>query len=325
LPIASYSYPCAHFDRSQGRFYYDQAQPTITSLTPNSGVAGTVVTIAGSSIGGADFGATQGSSTVTFNGTNAGTAPSWTTTSITISVPIGATTGNVAVTVNGVASNGVNFTVVAATPTFSPAGGNYLTAQTVTMSTTTSGASIRYTTDGTAPSDTVGTVYSGPVTVSATTTLKAIAYASGYTNSAVATAVYNILAATPTFSPAGGNYLTAQTVTMSTTTSGASIRYTTDGTAPSDTLGTVYIGPVTVSATTTLKAIAYASGYTNSAVATAVYNILAATPTFSPAGGNYLTAQTVTMSTTTSGASIRYTTCNRFVPLCRTLCGFMFF
>jgi hypothetical protein len=227
LPIASYSYPCAHFDRSQGRFYYDQAQPTITSLTPNSGVAGTVVTIAGSSIGGADFGATQGSSTVTFNGTNAGTAPSWTTTSITISVPIGATTGNVAVTVNGVASNGVNFTVVAATPTFSPAGGNYLTAQTVTMSTTTSGASIRYTTDGTAPSDTVGTVYSGPVTVSATTTLKAIAYASGYTNSAVATAVYNILAATPTFSPAGGNYLTAQTVTMSTTTSGASIRYTT--------------------------------------------------------------------------------------------------
>ncbi len=200
------------------------------------------------------------------------------------------------------------FNILAATPTFSPVGGNYLTAQTVTISTTTSGASIRYTTDGTTPSDTVGTVYNSPITVSATTTLKAVAYATGYTNSAVATAVYNILASTPTFSPAGGNYLTAQTVTIATTTSGASIRYTTDGTTPNDTVGTVYTGPLTISATTTLKAVAYATGYTNSAVATAVYNILAATPTFTPSGGNYLTPQTVTIATTTSGANIRYTT-----------------
>src|SRR5246500_2499497 len=56
------------------------------------------------------FGSTQGTSTVTFNGT-AATVTSWSATSIATSVPTGATTGNVVVTVGGVASNGVSFTV----------------------------------------------------------------------------------------------------------------------------------------------------------------------------------------------------------------------
>src|ERR1035437_3189608 len=245
--------------------------------------------------------------------TSDGTAPSDTVGTVYSGpVTVNATTTLKAVAyASGLTNSGVAtavYNILVAPPSFSPAGGNYLTAQTVTLGTTTAGAAIRYTTDGSAPSDTVGTVCSGPVTVSTTTTLKAVAYASGLTNSGVATAVYNILVATPSFSPAGGNYLTAQTVTLSTTTAGATIRYTTDGSTPSDTVGTIYSGLVTVSATTTLKAVAYASGLTNSGVATAVYNILAAPPSFSPAGGNYLTAQTVTLSTITSGAGIRYTT-----------------
>jgi hypothetical protein len=78
--------------------------PTITGLSATSGAAGTAVTITGT-----NFGPTQGSSTVTFNGT-AATPSSWSNTSIAVAVPIGATTGNVVVTVNGVTSNGVNFT-----------------------------------------------------------------------------------------------------------------------------------------------------------------------------------------------------------------------
>ncbi len=80
--------------------------PSITSLSPTSGAAGTPVTITG-----AYFGATQGTSTVTFNGTSA-TPTSWSATSISVPVPAGATTGSVVVTVGGVASNGVSFTVV---------------------------------------------------------------------------------------------------------------------------------------------------------------------------------------------------------------------
>ncbi len=82
--------------------------PTITSLTPNSGAVAAPVTIAGT-----NFGTTQGTSTVTFNGT-AATPTSWSATSIAASVPAGATTGNVVVTVGGQASNGVTFTVTVA-------------------------------------------------------------------------------------------------------------------------------------------------------------------------------------------------------------------
>jgi flagellar hook assembly protein FlgD len=65
-------------------------------------------------IAGANFGATQGTSTVAFNGVGA-VPTSWSATSIVAPVPAGATTGNVVVTVGGVASNGMSFTVTADT------------------------------------------------------------------------------------------------------------------------------------------------------------------------------------------------------------------
>ena len=79
--------------------------------------------------------------------------------------------------------------------------------------------------------------------------------------------------ATPTFSPAAGTYTSAQSVTISTTTSGASIRYTTDGSTPTSTSGTVYTGAINVSETTTIKAIAYKDGNNDSQVAEATYTI----------------------------------------------------
>ncbi len=75
----------------------------------------------------------------------------------------------------------------------------------------------------------------------------------------------------PTFNPPGGAYTTAQAITISSP--GASIRYTTDGSTPSDTVGFLYTGPVALSAVTTLKAIAYLSGSANSNVMTAIYYI----------------------------------------------------
>ncbi len=66
------------------------------------------------------------------------------------------------------------------------------TSSSVTISCTTSGASIYYTTDGSTPSSTNGTLYSGSFSVSATTTVKAIAVASGYTNSSVASKTFTL-------------------------------------------------------------------------------------------------------------------------------------
>ena len=81
--------------------------------------------------------------------------------------------------------------------------------------------------------------------------------------------------ATPTFSPEGGTYTEAKSVTISCTTDGASIFYTTNGSTPSATNGTLYssASAITIDATTTLKAIAVKEGYNSSAVATATYTI----------------------------------------------------
>ncbi|HVX29521.1 MAG TPA: chitobiase/beta-hexosaminidase C-terminal domain-containing protein, partial [Nitrolancea sp.] len=77
--------------------------------------------------------------------------------------------------------------------------------------------------------------------------------------------------AAPTFTPGGGTYSSTQTVTIGTTTAGASIRYTVDGSSPSETSGTLYTGPVVVGSNTTLKAIAYKSGMSDSPVTSATY------------------------------------------------------
>ena len=82
---------------------------SISSVSPTSGAIGTPVTIAG-----ANFGATQGTSTVKFNGTSAAVT-SWSAGSLIVKVPVGATTGNVVVTVGGITSNGVSFTIPADT------------------------------------------------------------------------------------------------------------------------------------------------------------------------------------------------------------------
>jgi hypothetical protein len=195
----------------------------------------------------------------------------------------------------------------AATPAFSPVGGTYGSQQSVTIGDSTSGAVIYYTTDGTPPT-TSSTVYSGAaISVNANETLEAIAIASGYSQSAVAKAIYRIQTATPTLSPVGGTYSNAQSVTISDTTSGAVIYYTTDGTPPT-TSATVYSAAISVNANETLEAIAMAPGYLISAVAKAIYQIQTATPTLFPLGGTYSSAQSVTISDTTSGAVIYYTT-----------------
>lgn len=321
----------------------------------------------------------------------------------------------------------INSAGTVATPTYNPAAGTYASAQSVTITTATSGALMRYTLDGSNPTSTVGTPYSGPVSITATATLKTIAYKSGLTDSAVASGLYTIntgggdpevvpvsspdstpwdtagsngpdnlwdgdtadggngsrwasnaspdtlatnpryvvldlgasynlskfvlwpyqsrayhhelyvsadgtnwgaavvnvqpssgatsythnvtatgryvrlvvdgisgstttwasineldlfgtvatggTVAAPSFNPAAGSYSGAQSVTISTTTSGASIRYTLDGSTPTSTSGTVYSGPVTISTSSTLKAVAYKSGMTDSTVTSGAYTI----------------------------------------------------
>lgn len=105
--------------------------PSIASLNPTSGPVGTSVTIAGT-----NFGLTQGTSTVTFNGV-AAKVTSWSAASVVALVPAGATTGNVVVTVSGVSSSGVSFTVGGAGPVISQINVSGITTSSSIVSWTT--------------------------------------------------------------------------------------------------------------------------------------------------------------------------------------------
>lgn len=207
-------------------------------------------------------------------------------------------------------------------PTFSPVAGTYGSSQSVTISTTSSGAIICYNTTGSPSTNgttgcSSGTLYSGAVTVSSSETLYAVAGGTGYSDSSVNSAAYVIgtTASTPTFSPVAGTYSGTQNVTVSSTSSGAVICYTINGTTPATngttgcTTGTVYTTPVVVSTSLTVKAIAGGTGYIDSSVGSAAYviNGTAATPTFSPVAGTYTGTQSVAITSSSGGAIICYT------------------
>src|ERR1043166_98522 len=137
--------------------------PAITSVSPSSGSVGTIVTIAGN-----NFGASQGTSTVTFNGT-AAAASVWSATSLMVGVPTGATSGPVVVTVGGQVSNAVTFIVTTPAPaitTLTPTSGAVGT--TVTIAGSNFGA-----TQGTSPGTFTGTAAT-PTAWSATSVTVAV-------------------------------------------------------------------------------------------------------------------------------------------------------
>ncbi len=174
-----------------------------------------------------------------------------------------------------------------AAPTFSPAAGTYSSPQTVQIQSATSTAMIRYTLDGTEPTD-KSPLYGAPIQVTTTTTIKAVAYlptVEAIYKSDVATATYTIQTmeqtATPTLNPAGGTYTETQTVTIQTATAGATIHYTTNGDEPTTT-STIYTAPITVDTNMTIKAKAYATDMTDSDTATATYTIITESNTEEP-------------------------------------------
>ena len=201
-------------------------------------------------------------------------------------------------------------------PVFSPAPGTYTDKQVVSMSTSTLGAVIVYTTDGSTPScvNEHGTLYSGPILITRDTTLRAMACALLRAESLVTTGHYVIkppeTVAAPVFSPPAGTYIATQLVSITSATADATILYTTDGTTPTCEIGSAYMGPVEVAQSVTLNAIGCAKRKFDSAVTTSAYIITppAAAPTFSPSPGAYTGVQNVTLASTTPGATFRYST-----------------
>jgi len=200
-----------------------------------------------------------------------------------LAVSVGMVLGGCSSSAPGTGGGGSTSVPATAAPVFSVAAGTYTSVQTVAITCATAGAAIYYTVDGSVPS-VESTLYSAPIKVASSETLQAIALAAGDSGSLVTSAAYVMMAATPTFSVAAGTYTSAQTVTLSDTTNGAQIHYTTDGTTATAS-SALYSVPLTVSSSETVEAMAVANGYSPSAVASAVYNI--GQPPVADAGGPY--------------------------------------
>ena len=191
-----------------------------------------------------------------------------------------------------------------AAPEISPNGGSFTDSQQVTITCATEGAEIYYTTNGSTPSAS-STLYSEPITLTETTTIQAVAVKSGMIDSQVTTASFTKEAvqeavATPEISPNGGSFTDSQQVTITCATEGASIYYTTNGSTPSAS-GTLYSDPITVTATTTIKAIAVKDEMADSQVASATFTKRSAGGGGGGGGGSASTSYAVSVDPCQNG------------------------
>ncbi|MGN1339801.1 MAG: chitobiase/beta-hexosaminidase C-terminal domain-containing protein, partial [Oscillospiraceae bacterium] len=197
-----------------------------------------------------------------------------------IAIKIGMSNSTVSQAVYTITSAPVDPVVeTVAAPVITPNGGSFTGSQEITITCQTDGAAIYYTLDGTVP--TANSIrYTGAFTLTESTTVRAIAIKAGMNNSTVSQAVYTITStpvdpvvetvAAPVITPNGGSFTGTKQVTITCETDGADIYYTTDGTTPT-TSSVKYTGEITISSTTTIKAIAVRSGMENSDIVSVTF------------------------------------------------------
>ena len=183
------------------------------------------------------------------------------------------------------------YELVAMPPVPTPLPGSYGPPIVVTLSNASPGSETRYTLDGTEP-DELSSLYTGPIAIAVSTTLRARSFRSGWTPSETLSAHYEVLAeqaAAPVLDPPGGTSLGARDVRITSDTPGASIRYTIDGSEPTDASPVLASGDVLrISVSTVLKAVAWNPGLLASPLTTASYVILDdIRPALEPPGGTF--------------------------------------
>jgi fibro-slime domain-containing protein len=189
-------------------------------------------------------------------------------------------------------------------------GGFFEGQKIVTLSHPAADAVIYYTIDGSIPT-TSSLKYTGPITVSATTNIRAIAVRPGWRNSEPISEIFTRMetVATPKANPPTRIFTEPFSVTLTVATPGAVIRYTLDGKDP-DATSPVYAGPIPVSASLTLKAKAFLANWVASAIMTETYTDgeTLPPPVAVPGQGGFTGSVSVTLSVPGhAAAEIRYT------------------
>jgi hypothetical protein len=192
------------------------------------------------------------------------------------------------------------YAFVTGAPVFEPAPGAYAGSVMVTMTTATPDASIRCTTDDTPPTGS-SPLCAGAITLSATTTLRAKAFRAGWPASPETSGTYIVTMSTldpPTAAPTPGTFTTSVSVELAAT-AGATIHYTLDGLTEPTCSSPAYAAPLTLTATTTVRALACQDGWLPSPATLWQYLVQVAAPTFAPEGGSYPGPQSVVVNCAT--------------------------
>lgn len=155
-------------------------------------------------------------------------------------------------------------------PTIHPAGGLCKEGTLVRIETSNPRASIYYSTDGTEPSISSNR-YVNPIIIDKCMTIKTIAVIEGLGSSAVVEEAYRVKVEDPILSIKDKSIVDYDALSITTTTSDATIIYTLDGTEPSLSNGTVYDGPISIERTLTVKTRAFKDGLEPSNVVSAQY------------------------------------------------------
>jgi hypothetical protein len=181
-------------------------------------------------------------------------------------------------------------------PVFSVKSGTY-TSQRMLSIKSASNVPVYYTTNGSTPSN--QSLKAGDtLLVDSNVTIKAVALLPGWNSSKVVSATYKFKVATPTLSFKTGNYDTTQTLAITDSAAGASIRYSLNGSTPN--CGSNKYNPdlqLSLDSNVTVKAIACKDGWDSSDVATGNYTFKVAKITFAPDSGIYRSYQSVKLST----------------------------
>lgn len=195
-------------------------------------------------------------------------------------------------------------------PVISPQGGEYAEPIQISMSSISRDCSIYYTLDGQTPT-TESQLYIAPFTIDTDVTVKAFSHQDGALDSAISTShfeIYDVLPQ-PSVTPPAGVYPYPIVVTIFPPHPNAEIYFTTDGSEPSM-ISSMYYTPFLIASTTTLKVKAYMQGMQPSITMSEEYEITGtvATPEFSVPSGLVQTNQPISLTCSTIGAEIRYTT-----------------
>jgi alpha-tubulin suppressor-like RCC1 family protein len=209
------------------------------------------------------------------------------------------------------AESQASFRILVLRPELDPPAGTYEEELDVAITTPTSGATVRYTTDGTQPTMESPVLEPGEtIHVGESMTIRAQAFRSDLPASDVASASYGLRVQPPVSNPGGGTYDEPQWVWMASPTPEAVVRYTLDDSWPTES-SPVAKAPILVDTSMTLRARAFRAGWEGSDAASAEYDFGAArvaSPVFSPPPSSFATARPVRIDCPTEGSIVRYTT-----------------